>query len=77
MRSEPDDAALIEEAREMAAAMIQAAKVHPCKHPAPLVMLTACIMLTETVATNIPGETEPTGKAMLLLATQLLTGKMS
>jgi len=71
----PDDT-LIEEARGMAAAMIQAAKAHPVTHPAPLVMLSACLMLTETVATSVPGESEAVGKAVLLLATQLLTGRV-
>ena len=75
MRSDTDDDGLIEEARGMAAAMVQAAKAHPVTHPAPLVMLTACIMLTETVATSIPGEAKHVGKAVLLLATQLLTGR--
>lgn len=75
MRSDTDDS-MIEEARGMASAMIQAAKAHPCKHPAPLVMLSACLMLTETVATLVPGETESAGKAVLLLATQLLTGRV-
>lgn len=74
--SDAADDTIIEEAQAMAAAMVQAAKAHPCKHNAALVMLTACIMLTETVVETMPGEADSVGRALVLFAAKLLTGKM-